>query len=103
MKILDKRRVDFEYDGEMGADVALNAHRMEQYPFCRLSGTANVLVMPAIHSASISTKMLQELGGSTVIGPLLVGLQKSVQIAQYGAKDTDIVNMAAIAAYNAAE
>ncbi|MBC7311984.1 MAG: NADP-dependent malic enzyme [Rhizobium sp.] len=103
VKILDKRRVDFEYDGEMGADVALNAHRMEQYPFCRLSGTANVLVMPAIHSASISTKMLQELGGSTVIGPLLVGLEKSVQIAQIGAKDSDIVNMAAIAAYNAGE
>jgi Malic enzyme len=101
VKILDKRQVDFEYDGEMGADVALNAHRMEQYPFCRLSGTANVLVMPAIHSAAISTKMLQELGGSTVIGPLLVGLQKSVQIAPYGAKDTDIVNMATIAAYNA--
>ena len=80
--------------------VALNAHRMEQYPFCRLSGTANVLVMPAIHSASISTKMLQELGGSTVIGPLLVGLEKSVQIAQIGAKDTDIVNMAALAAFN---
>lgn len=103
VKILDARRVNFEYDGEMGADVALNAHRMEQYPFCRLSGTANVLVMPAIHSASISTKMLQELGGSTVIGPLLVGLEKSVQIAQIGAKDTDIVNMAAIAAYNAGE
>ncbi|MBV2186034.1 MAG: NADP-dependent malic enzyme [Rhizobium sp.] len=103
VKILDKRHVDFEYDGEMGADVALNAHRMEQYPFCRLSGTANVLVMPAIHSASISTKMLQELGGSTVIGPLLVGLEKSVQIAQIGAKDTDIVNMAAIAAYNAGQ
>ena len=103
VKILDNRGVDFEYDGEMGADVALNAHRMEQYPFCRLSGMANVLVMPAIHSASISTKMLQELGGSTVIGPLLVGLEKSVQIAQYGAKDTDIVNMAAIAAYNAGE
>ena len=101
VKILDKRQVDFEYDGEMGADVALNAHRMEQYPFCRLSGTANVLVMPAIHSASISTKMLQELGGSTVIGPLLVGLEKSVQIAQMGSKDTDIVNMATIAAYNA--
>ncbi len=101
VKILDTRRVDFEYDGEMGADVALNAHRMEQYPFCRLSGTANVLVMPAIHSASISTKMLQELGGSTVMGPILVGLGKSVQIASMGAKDTDIVNMAAIAAYNA--
>ncbi|PWW00089.1 allosteric NADP-dependent malic enzyme [Hoeflea marina] len=101
VKILDRRRVDFEYDGEMAADVALNATVQEQYPFCRLSGTANVLVMPAFHSASISTKMLQELGGSTVIGPLLVGLDKSVQIVSMGAKDTDIVNMAAIAAYNA--
>ncbi|WP_394691060.1 NADP-dependent malic enzyme [Hoeflea sp.] len=102
VRILDKRRVDFEYDGEMAADVALNASVMEQYPFCRLSGTANVLVMPAFHSASISTKMLEELGGSTVIGPLLVGLDKSVQIVSMGAKDSDIVNMAAIAAYNAA-
>ncbi|OJU01122.1 MAG: NADP-dependent malic enzyme [Rhizobium sp. 63-7] len=101
VKILDRRRVDFEYDGEMAADVALNGKVMEQYPFCRLSGTANVLVMPAFHSASISTKMLQELGGSTVIGPLLVGLDKSVQITSMGAKDSDIVNMAAIAAYNA--
>lgn len=101
VKILDRRRVDFEYDGEMAADVALNPKVMEQYPFCRLSGTANVLVMPAFHSASISTKMLQELGGSTVIGPILVGLKKSVQIVPIGAKDSDIVNMAAIAAYNA--
>jgi malate dehydrogenase (oxaloacetate-decarboxylating)(NADP+) len=101
VKILDKRRVDFQYDGEMAADVALNAKLMEQYPFCRLKGPANVLVMPAFHSASISTKMLQELGGSTVIGPLLVGLDKPVQIASMGAKDSDIVNMAAIAAYNA--
>ena len=73
----------------------------EQYPFCRLSGPANVLVMPAFHSASISTKMLQELGGSTVIGPLLVGLNKPVQIVSLNAKDSDIVNMAAIAAYSA--
>ncbi len=101
VRILDKRRVDFEYDGEMAADVALNPKIMEQYPFCRLSGTANVLVMPAFHSASISTKMLQELGGSTVIGPLLVGLDKSVQIASMSAKDTDLVNLAAIAAFNA--
>jgi malate dehydrogenase (oxaloacetate-decarboxylating)(NADP+) len=99
VKILDKRHVDFEYDGEMAADVALNARAMEQYPFCRLSGTANVLVMPAFHSASISTKMLQELGGSMVIGPLLVGLDKPVQIVPLGAKDSDIVNMAAVAAY----
>ena len=100
VKILDRRRVDFEYDGEMAADVALNPRIMEQYPFCRLSAPGNVLVMPAFHSASISTKMLQELGGSTVIGPLLVGLDKSVQIVSMGAKDSDIVNMAALAAYN---
>ncbi len=101
VKILDRRRVDFEYDGEMAADVALNPRLMQQYPFCRLSGPANVLVMPAFHSASISTKMLQELGGSTVIGPLLVGLNKPVQIVSLNAKDFDIVNMAAIAAYSA--
>ncbi len=100
VKILDRRRVDFEYDGEMGADIALNMDKMAAYPFCRLTGPANVLVMPAFHSASISTKMLQELGGSTVIGPLLVGLDKSVQIVPMGAKDSDIVNMATIAAYN---
>ncbi|MEZ5805250.1 MAG: NADP-dependent malic enzyme [Rhizobiaceae bacterium] len=102
VKILDKRRVDFEYDGEMAADVALNHKLMQQqYPFCRLSGSANVLVMPAFHSASISTKMLQELGGSTVIGPLLVGLNKPVQIVGLNAKDSDIVNMAALAAFSA--
>ncbi|HEV2504781.1 MAG TPA: NADP-dependent malic enzyme [Mesorhizobium sp.] len=101
VRILDKRRVDFEYDGEMAADVALNPRVMAQYPFCRLTGPANVLVMPAFHSASISTKMLQELGGSTVIGPLLVGLNKPVQIVGLNAKDSDIVNMAAIAAYSA--
>ncbi|WP_422041079.1 NADP-dependent malic enzyme [Roseibium sp.] len=100
VKILDRRRVDFEYDGDMAADVALNMDRMAAYPFCRLSGPANVLVMPAFHSASISTKMLQELGGATVIGPLLTGFDKSIQILPIGAKDSDIVNMAAIAAYN---
>ena len=100
VKILDRRRVDFEYDGEMAADVALDMGRMSAYPFCRLSGPANVLVMPAFHSASISTKMLQELGGATVIGPLLVGFDKPIQIVPLGAKDSDIVNMAAIAAFN---
>src|SRR5947207_15617906 len=71
VRLLDQRRVDFEYDGEMAADVALNPELMATYPFCRLSGPANVLIMPAFHSASISTKLLQELGGATVIGPLL--------------------------------
>jgi malate dehydrogenase (oxaloacetate-decarboxylating)(NADP+) len=100
VRILDKRRVDFEYDGEMNADVALNMAVMEQYPFCRLTGPANVLVMPAFHSASIATKMLEELGGSTVIGPLLVGLDKPIQIARLGARDSEIVNMAVLSAYN---
>jgi malate dehydrogenase (oxaloacetate-decarboxylating)(NADP+) len=100
VRLLDRQRVDFEYDGEMAADVALNMELREAYPFCRLSGPANVLVMPAFHSASISTKMLQELGGATVIGPLLVGLDRSVQIVQLGSNDSQIVNMAALAGYN---
>jgi malate dehydrogenase (oxaloacetate-decarboxylating)(NADP+) len=100
VRLLDQRRVDFEYDGEMAADVALNADLIAAYPFCRLSGPANVLIMPAYHSASISAKMLQELGGATVIGPLLVGFDRSVQIVNLSAKDTDLVNMAALAAYN---
>jgi len=100
VRILDAQRVDFEYDGEMSADVALNKAAMSAYPFCRLTDTANVLIMPAFHSASISTKMLQELGGATVIGPLIVGLEKPVQIVPLGAKDSDIVNMAALACFN---
>ncbi len=98
--ILDARGVGFEYDGEMSADVALDAAKMAAHPFCRLTGPANVLVMPALHSAAISTRMLQELGGATVIGPLVVGLEKSVQIVSLGARDSDIVNMAALAAYD---
>ncbi len=101
VRILDAQRVDFEYDGEMGADVALNRELMSaSYPFCRLTDTANVLVMPAFHSAAISTRMVQELGGATVIGPLIVGLEKPVQIVSLGAKDSDIVNMAALASFN---
>jgi malate dehydrogenase (oxaloacetate-decarboxylating)(NADP+) len=100
VKLLHDRRVDFEVDGEMAADVALNRELAAAYPFSRLTGSANVLVMPAFHSASISTKLLQEMGGATVIGPLLVGLDRSVQIVQLSAKDSDLVNMAAIAAYN---
>ncbi len=100
VKLLHSRKVDFEVDGEMAADVALNRELAAAYPFSRLTGPANVLVMPAFHSASISTKLLQELGGATVIGPLLVGLDRSVQIVPLSAKDSDLVNMAAIAAYN---
>ena len=100
VRILDQRHVDFEYDGDMAADVALNMELREAYPFCRLSGPANVLVMPAFHSASISTKMLMELGGANVIGPMLVGLDRSVQIVSLSANDAQLVNMAALAAYN---
>ena len=99
VRILDERQVDFEYDGDMAADVALNRDLMRHYPFCRLSDPANVLVMPAFHSASIATKILKELGGAMLIGPLIVGLSHSVQICTFGSTDADIVNMAALAAY----
>jgi malate dehydrogenase (oxaloacetate-decarboxylating)(NADP+) len=100
VKLLDSRNIDFEYDGEMGPDVALSREAMALYPFCRLTAPANVLVMPAAHSASISTKLLQQLGGVTVVGPLLTGLDKPVQIASMSATATDIVNLAAIAAFD---
>ncbi len=99
VEVLEGRNVDFEFDGEMSADVALSKEAMALYPFCRLSGPANVLVMPAAHSASISTKMLQQLGGVTVVGPLLTGLSKPVQIASMSATTNDILNLAAIAAF----
>lgn len=101
VEILDSRQTDFEYDGEMSPDVALNPELAKLYPFCRLSGPANVLIMPALHSANISSKLLQELGGGTVVGPLLIGLQKSAQIVQMGTNASDIVNIAALAAYAA--
>ena len=100
VNILDERRVGFEYDGEMAVDVALNMELREAYPFCRLSGPANVLIMPALQSAAITTKMLTELGGANVIGPMLVGLDRSVQIVPLSANDAQLVNMAALAAYN---
>tara|TARA_Y100000748_G_scaffold303175_1_gene307522 strand:+ start:56 stop:2323 length:2268 start_codon:yes stop_codon:yes gene_type:complete len=99
IKILDDRNVDFEYDGEMGANIALNENLMKLYPFCKLTGPANLLIMPAIHSASISTKMLQELGGGNLVGPYLVGFKERIQIAPHGANVADIVNLAALAAY----
>jgi malate dehydrogenase (oxaloacetate-decarboxylating)(NADP+) len=100
VEILDALNVDFEYEGEMAADVALNPELMKLYPFCRLSGSANVLIMPALHSANISSKLLQELGGGTVIGPMLIGLEKPVQIVQMGASVSEILNMAALATVN---
>jgi malate dehydrogenase (oxaloacetate-decarboxylating)(NADP+) len=100
VKILTDQGADFEFDGEMAADVALNAHIRKEYPFTMLKGDANVLVMPAIHSANIATKMVKELGGATIIGPLLYGLEHSVQLIPVGATVSDILNMAVLAAYN---
>ncbi|MDA8230070.1 MAG: NADP-dependent malic enzyme [Magnetospirillum sp.] len=98
--ILDSREVDFEFDGEMAADVALDPELQRHYPFCRLSGPANVLVMPSLYAANISSKLIQKLGGGTVIGPLLMGLSKPVQITGMDATVNDIVNMALLACHD---
>ncbi|MSU90692.1 NADP-dependent malic enzyme [Rhodobacteraceae bacterium 2CG4] len=97
-EILIERGVDFEHDGEMTVDVALNMDVMRQYPFCRLSEPANILVVPARHSASISVKLLQELGGATVIGPILTGIDNPVKICAISSTVNDILNMAVMAA-----
>jgi malate dehydrogenase (oxaloacetate-decarboxylating)(NADP+) len=99
IRILDCKGVDFEYEGEMPPELALDPEQRAAYPFMRLTGHANVLVMPAIHSAAISTRLVQSLGGATVIGPLLVGLEKSVQIVSLGASVSEIITAATFAAY----
>lgn len=101
VKVLDHRQVDFEYDGEMSASTALNVELQKIYPFCRLTGPANILIMPALHTAHISTKLLQEVADGAVIGPILTGFEKPVQIMPLGYTASDIVNMAAFAAVDA--
>ncbi len=102
--LLDRREdVEFEYEGEMNVDVALNPDMRELYPFSRLSDVANVLVMPALHSASIATSLLTTAGGATVIGPVLTGLSKPIQIAPLGGTVSDIVSYATLAAFQASE
>ena len=102
IRLLDAEEVDFEYDGEMQADMALDFELLKStYPFTRLTGPANVLVMPGLHSAHISSRLMQSLGGVTVIGPVIDGLSKPVQIVQMGATVSDLVNHAALAAYGA--
>ncbi len=95
--VLERRGVSFEFEGEMTVDVALNAQAQAQYPFSRLTGPANILVVPARHSASISTKLMQEMGGATVIGPILTGVDKPIQICSTVATANDILNMAVLA------
>jgi len=103
ISILDRREdAEFEYEGEMNVDVALNPDMRELYPFSRLSEPANVLVMPALHSASIATSLLATAGGATVIGPALTGISRPIQIAPLGGTVSDIVTYATIAAFQAA-
>jgi malate dehydrogenase (oxaloacetate-decarboxylating)(NADP+) len=102
-QVLDARGVDFEYEGEMTVDVALNPAAQAQYPFSRLTGPANILVVPARHSASISVKLMQEMAGATVIGPILTGLDKSIQICSTTSTANDILNMAILAACKVGE
>ncbi len=97
-EVLDRRGVNFEYEGEMTVDVALNAASQANYPFSRLTGPANILVVPARHSASISVKLMQEMAGATVLGPILTGLDKSIQICSSASTANDILNMAILAA-----
>ncbi len=96
-EVLDTRGVDFEYEGEMTVDVALNTEIQADYPFSRLTGPANILVVPARHSASISVKMMQELGGATVIGPIMSGIEKPIQLCSTTSSSNDILNMAVMA------
>ncbi len=99
VKLMDQRSdVDFEYEGEMPPDVALNPALQKVYPFSRLTGPANVLVMPGLQTANISAKLLKELGGDAVIGPVLVGMQHQVQIASMTASASDLVTLAVLGA-----
>ena len=102
VNILSERKVNFEFDGEMTAEIALDYDLIKQnYPFCRLSGPANVLIMPGLLSANISFKLLQKMGGGSVLGPLMIGGKKPFQIVQMGSTVSDLVNSASIAAYDA--
>ena len=97
VSILDAEDPGFEYEGEMAPDAALNPMVMELYPFSRLSAPANVLIMPGLQSANLSAKLLRELGGATTIGPMLIGMQKPVQIAPMTALAPDLLTLAVLA------
>jgi malate dehydrogenase (oxaloacetate-decarboxylating)(NADP+) len=101
--LLDERKPNFEYEGDIPPDVALNPAMMARYPFCRLSGPANVLVMPGLQSANLSAKLLRELGGDQVIGPMLVGIERPVQIATMASSASDLVTLAVLAAAGVVE
>ena len=101
VEVLDRRKVDFEYDGEMAADVALEPELRALYPFCRLTGPANILIMPGLHSAHIASRLAPRVGGGSTIGPLLIGMNKAANVLQENASTQDIVNLAAVTALRA--
>jgi malate dehydrogenase (oxaloacetate-decarboxylating)(NADP+) len=100
VEILQNKKVDFKFDGEMQPDVALNEEYKELYPFSKIVGDANILIMPAIHSAAISLKLMKTLGGVKIIGPFLVGLGQPIEIAPLRSSTSDILNLASVAAYS---
>ena len=100
IEILKKKEVDFDFDGEMQPDVALNPKYKETYPFSKIVGNANVLIMPALHSAAISTKLMRTIGGAKTIGPLLIGLGLPIEIAPLRSSSNDILNLASVAAFS---
>ena len=100
IELLKKENVDFDFDGEMQPDVALNPIYKEIYPFSKIVGNANILIMPALHSAAISTKLMKVFGGGKLIGPLLIGLGSPIEVAPLRASTSEILNLASIAAYS---
>ncbi len=100
IELLKKDNVDFDFDGEMQPDVALNPIYKETYPFSKIVGNANILIMPALHSAAISTKLMKVFGGAKLIGPLLIGLGLPIEVAPLRSSTSDILNLASIAAYS---
>ncbi|MDA9740658.1 NADP-dependent malic enzyme [Pelagibacteraceae bacterium] len=101
IELLKTKKVDFDFDGEMQPDVALNPKYKETYPFSKIVGNANILIMPALHSAAISTKLMKTIGGAKIIGPLLIGLGLPIEIAPLRSSSNDILNLASVAAYSA--
>ena len=101
IEILKNKKVDFDFDGEMQPDVALNPKYKETYPFSKIVGNANILIMPALHSAAISSKLMKTIGGAKVIGPLLIGLGLPIEIAPLRSSPNDILNLASVAAFSA--
>ena len=100
IELLKTKKVDFDFDGEMQPDVALNPIYQEVYPFSKIVGRANILIMPALHSAAISTKLMKTFGGAKLIGPLLIGLGLPIEVAPLRSSTSDILNLASVAAYS---